>query len=192
MSGRDGIERRRFDKWGESGTLLELIDLFVDHVSQPSVHRFNYKWQGQQFESCKKNILPGDVVQVVDFAENFSHKVQGQAQSAHWSTTQTTMVPFVMYYKCQRCLENIKKEILVLSNDLEHTLHQVRAFEGAVLDHLCTKGVEVKRLFRWSDNCAGQFKSFKVFDLLSNVRIPTAYHYFGAKHGKSEGDSLIG
>ena len=44
----------------------------------------------------------------------------------------------------------------------------------------------------FSDNCAMQYKSCKVFDMLSKMKIPVIRNYFCAKHGKAEADGAIG
>ena len=40
--------------------------------------------------------------------------------------------------------------------------------------------------------CAMQYKSCKVFDILSKMKIPVIRNYFCAKHGKAEADGAIG
>ena len=43
-----------------------------------------------------------------------------------------------------------------------------------------------------SGNAGSQYKSCKVFDTLSKIKIPVLQNCFGAKHGKGEADSAIG
>ena len=50
----------------------------------------------------------------------------------------------------------------------------------------------INHIVMFSDNCAMQYKSCKVFDMLSKMEIPVMRNYFCAKHGKAEADGAIG
>ena len=44
----------------------------------------------------------------------------------------------------------------------------------------------------FSVNCATQYKSCKLFDMLSKMKISVIRYYFCANHGKAEADGAIG
>ena len=77
--------------------------------------------------------------------------------------------------------------------DLKHDSFAVDTFVDKALSHLKEKGIPVKRIIMWSDNCGTQYKSCKVFDSMSKFRdIPVICNYFCAKHGKAGADGAIG
>ena len=55
------------------------ILLFSDHLKSFVKHNFVFRWQAQQFKDCLLK-FPSDVVVfvTVDFAENYSFKVQNE------------------------------------------------------------------------------------------------------------------
>ena len=82
---------------------------------------------------------------------------------------------------------------MIVSKDLKHDSFAVDTFVDKALSHLKEKGIPVKRIIMWSDNCGTQYKSCKVFDSMSKFRdIPVMHNYFCAKHGKAEADGAIG
>ena len=80
-----------------------------------------------------------------------------------------------------------------MSKDVKHDSFAVDTFVDKALSHLKEKGIPVKRIIMWSDNCGTQYKSCKVFDSMSKFRdIPVMCNYFCAKHGKAEADGVTG
>ena len=66
-----------------------------------------------------------------------------------------------------------------MSKDLKHDSFAVDNFVDKALSHLKEKGIPVKRIIMWSDNCGTQYKSCKVFDSMSKLRdIPVMRNYF--------------
>ena len=130
----------------------------------------------------------------MDFAQNYVHKRQNGIHGAHWTQKQTTVHPIVVYYKCleESCKQNVKEEVMCLSDDLRHDGFVVNNFIEKAIQHLKEKKVHIDRIIMWSDNAGPQYKSCKVVDTLSKVKIPILWNYFGAKHGKGEADGAIG
>ena len=56
-------------------------------------------------------------------------------------------------------------------------------------NNLREKKIPIKCIVMFSDM---QYKSCKVFDMLSKMKILVIRNYFCAKHGKAEGDGAIG
>ncbi len=157
-----------------------------------SWHLFNFKWQGQQFELAKSSLRDSEVLMVMDFTQNFEHKYGQEPQSSHWYHTTTTMHPVVCYYKCLDCHNMRKEELIMLSDDMDHNAYAVKAFENKALEHLHEGGMTVMQAIQFMDNCAAQYKSHKLFDILSYRKIPFERHYFRSQHGKGPGDAAIG
>jgi hypothetical protein len=193
-SAHDKRKGKKFSKVFFSDTLEELLDTYTRSLMKMSTHIFNFRWQGSQFEECKKNLQYGDVLMVMDFAQNFTHKVQDEPQGAHWHRTQTTLHPIVCYFRCpmDSCNSNVTDEVLMISPDLLHDNHAVETFFQKVREHLINEGVTVRRIIRFTDNCATQYKSCKTFEQLSNEEVPIIFNYSGANHGKADADSVIG
>jgi hypothetical protein len=130
---------------------------------------------------------------VMDFAQNFVHKVQNEPQAAHWHRHQTTLHPFVCYYLCPTSCNNlIRDEVVMISDDRTHDSYAVETFQVQLIKHLRGKSVTVKRIIQFSDNCAAQYKSFRTFDNISQLGIAIICNFSGAKHGKGDADGVIG
>ena len=184
--------KKRWDKFRYSGTLARLLSLFTVSLDKLSVHIFDFRWQAFQFDECKKVLRPGDVLFIIDFAMNHTHRRQDEIQSGFYSRKQTTMHPFVIYYVCEKCGDLIKDEVMIFSEDLKHDWNAVNTFFEKVLAHLDKRNVLLNRMIVYSDNAGSQYKNIKVFDTVSRRGIAVMHNYFGAKHGKAEADGAIG
>ena len=193
-SGKKEQKKKLFDKIRYTGTLAELLGLFTQSVHNLSAHLFHFRWQAFQFDECKKLLQDGDVLMIMDFAQNHSHHRQDEVQSGLWSRQHTTLHPIVTYYTCQEdnCDDLVKEELMMLSEDLKHDGFAVNSFIEKAIEHLMENNIPVKRLIIFSDNCGPQYKSCKVFETLSRANIPVLRNYFGASHGKGEADGSIG
>lgn len=183
------------DKVRYRGTRAQLLSLFTHQLSGMSKHLFHFRWQAMQFDECKKQLQDGDVMMVMDFAQNYTHHRQDEIQGAYWSRNQSTLHPIVTYYPCpeEGCDHLERDEIMIVSDDRNHDFMAVNAFVERALAHLRSKGVPMKRLIIWSDNCAQQYKSCNVFYQISTeTKILWQRNYFCSKHGKAEADGCIG
>lgn len=46
-----------------------------------------------------ENLLPGEILICLDFAENYAYVIQNSAQSFHWNNTKLYDVTVLIYYK---------------------------------------------------------------------------------------------
>ena len=159
-----------------------------------STHLFHFCWQAMQFDECKKQLRKGDVMLIMDFSSNYSHHKQGEIHGAFWCRRQTTFHTIIAYYPCpKKCDRLVCDKIMIVSKDIKHDSFAVDTFVNKALSHLKEKGIPVKRVIMWSDNCGTQYKSCKVFDSMSKFKdIPVMHNYFCAKHKKAEADGAIG
>lgn len=187
-------KKKQFDKILYEGTLAQLLSLFTKAIHSLSVHIFNFRWQAFQYDECKKQLKYGDILMVMDFAQNHSHHRQDEVQSGLWSRPHTTLHPIIIYYCCPEpsCTDLVKEELMIISDDLKHDGFAVNTFIEKALEHLAEREVVVNRIVMFSDNCGPQYKSCKVFETLSKANIPVMRNYFGASHGKGEHDGCIG
>ena len=193
-NGKKDKKKKLFDKILYTGSLAQLLALFTKSIHNLSAHLFHFRWQAFQFDECKKLLLNGDVLMIMDFAQNHSHHRQDEVQSGMWSRKSTTLHPIVVYYPCQEkaCDDLVKEELMMLSEDLKHDGFAVNSFIEKAIEHLKERDIPVQRLIIFSDNCAVQYKSCRVFESLSRANIPVLRNYFGASHGKGEADGAIG
>ena len=102
----------------------------------------------------KDNLKPGQLLQVLDFGQNYMNVYQDEPQSVHWDHSMTVIYPIVNYYKTEDG-KKITEEHIMLSDDLLHDKFAVRAFEKTTMDHLREKGIVPKQMIQFCDNCAG-------------------------------------
>ena len=183
---------KQWDKFRYSGQLSQLLSLFTVLLSKLSVHMFNFRWQAFQFDECKRLLNVGDILFIIDFAQNHTHRRQDEIQSGFYSRHQTTMHPFIIYFVCEKCKQLIKDEVMIFSDHMTHDWTAANSFFQKVFVHLEEKEVPLKRMIIFSDNAGSQYKNCKVFDTLSRRNVPVIHNYFGAKHGKAEADGAIG
>ena len=70
---RKSRKRKQFDKIQYTGTLVQLLMLFTKSIHNLSIHIFDFCCQAFQFDECKKLLQHGDVLMIIDFAQNHSH-----------------------------------------------------------------------------------------------------------------------
>lgn len=79
------------------------VDDFIEELATKiwdlTCHYYIPKHQAQQLKSIKKNLEIGEVVILMDSAENYSFIVQDSIQGFHCENSQATLHPFVVYYK---------------------------------------------------------------------------------------------
>lgn len=185
--------KRYFDKVRYHGTLSQLLSLFNKAILQLSIHLFHFRWQAFQFDECKQQLQNGDVLMVMDFAQNYTHHRQDEVHGAFWTRRQSTLHPIIIYYVCpENCGHLVRNEVMMVSSDLKHDGFAVNAFVDKAMEHLKQNNVHVRRIVMFSDNCGAQYKCCKVFDSISKVTIPLLRGYFCARHGKAEADGAIG
>ena len=120
----------------------------------------------------------------MDFSTNYSHHKQGEIYGAFWCRRQTTFHPIIAYNPCpQKCDRLVCDEIMIVSKDIKHDSFTVDTFVNKALSHVKEKGIPVKRVIMWSDNCGTQYKPCKVYDSMSKFKdIPVMCNNFCAKH----------
>ena len=142
----------------------------------------------------KNNMVPGYVLQVMDFTMNFNNWYQDEVQSAYWCRTQTTIHATINFYNCPRsgCRELVTLALVHIMDDLKHDSFLARVAQNLTFTYLVEAGVPLDLIVQFCDNCAAQYKSHKPFIELPCNRLDIIRIYFGEKHGKSHADALFG
>ena len=186
-------ERKYFDKVRYTGFVAQLLALFMRSLHNYSIHLFTFDGKPCSLKNEKKQLNVGEVMMIIDFTQNWTHHRQDEIQGGYWSQKQSTLHPIVVYYPCQEnCNNLVCEELMMISDDLKHDGYAVNAFIEKGLCHLRENKIPIKCIVIVPDNCAMQYKSFRVFDMLSKMKIPVIRNYFCAKHAKAEADGAIG
>ena len=167
--------------------LLHLLNMFKPHL-------FRANWNRNIFQYSRNNLQSGHVVQIFDFAQNFTNIYQDQVQSAYWQSTQTTIHALINYYKCQNqgCSEVTTLILAQISEDPLHDSFVARAGHDAAFRYLAETGVPMDVIMQFCDNCSSQYKSRRPFAELARCPLNVIRVYFGEKHGKSQCDGFFG
>ena len=91
-------------------------------------HHFISQKQAKFFKKKKESLQPGECVLVFDFAENYSFAVQDAAQGFHWSNSQATIHPFVLYYVDPATRNVCHKSYACISNQMIYDTVTVYCF----------------------------------------------------------------
>ena len=134
-----------------------------------STHLFHFDWQRIKFSKKLDNLVSGEVLFVIDFVRNYAYWYDGEPQSAHWDRMQSTMHPFVSYYKCttEGCKVTVTDEVLHFTSDLRHDGFAVQEFKNRTIQHLKDSKIPIHCIIEFSDNASSQYKSKIPFDILS-------------------------
>ena len=120
------------------------------------------------------------------------NKYQDEPKECHWDHSQTVLHPIINHRCCPADGKLIVEEHVIISNDLNHDKHAVKAFEQASMKELQRSGFKPSHIMQFCDNCSSQYKSKGPFQYIANAVIPTIRNYFGSNHGKGPSDSATG
>lgn len=173
----------------------DFIDDFLETLTKLKTHSFIANQQKEHYSEIKENLTEGHVVVNCDFAENYSFVVQDEIQSFHWTTSQATLHPFIIYYKWEGKLKHL--QYVFISECLEHNTVAFYVFQKKLLEILKeTLPFTLKKITYFSDGSAAQYKNKKNFYNLclhnSDFNVKAEWQFFATSHGKSACDGLGG
>ena len=119
---------KKLDLITHDGTKKDLINWYLKNLKGMSYHLFSSHWNYSQFVHCRDNLKPGQLLQVLDFGQNYMNIYQDQPQGVHWDHNQTVLHPIVNYYLDDNG-KLVMEEHLMISDDLHHDKFAVRKFE---------------------------------------------------------------
>ena len=174
----------------EEGTLKECIDELVHELHPYPGHLLNWTWQHAQYNDISDSPPEGHVIMVLDFAENYACIAQDEIQAGHWTHDQATVHPIVATFQCPTCAAPhvINHSLVFISDDRNHDYHAVHHFVQQSVDFLRQGSIPIRKIVRFSDGCAAQYKCRGAFHDIANSDVPTEHHYYGARHGKGKSD----
>jgi hypothetical protein len=141
------------------------LQFVASKIPQFIIHQHTARWQDVQYKACLANLQPGEVMSLIDFAENYSFKGQDEIQSQHWYNFQLTILVHITYSvnpsfnvldpKSKRLKTNY---FYYISDD---KIHDSRFVQHCLNIHWKSLRDAVKTPTRhiiWSDGCSAQFK----------------------------------
>jgi hypothetical protein len=170
-------------------TVAEMLEELKKDMVTFTAHAFEATWQQERFVEAKAKLEEGEVLEVLDFAENYRTFFQNEPQAMHWQYSQVTIHPIVTYYKCPQCKELVTETCVCISKDLTHDGYAVKEYTNKVHKHLKeVRGLSLPIIKQFSDGAASQYKSRKPFTDISEQSDTIIRNFFGSRHGKSPAD----
>ena len=75
--------QRKLDLITHDGTKKDLINWYLKDLKGMSYHLFSCHRNYSQFVYCRDNLKPGQLLQVLDFGQNYMNIYQDQPQGIH-------------------------------------------------------------------------------------------------------------
>ena len=95
---KKGSKFKQLDIETKKTTKKELIDQCIADLHSMAFHLFSCNWNYSMFLLCKDNLRPRELLQVLDFGQNYMNVYQDKPQGVHWDHSQTVILPIVKYY----------------------------------------------------------------------------------------------
>jgi hypothetical protein len=162
---------------------LPKIPLFVQH-------QHNARWQDVMYKECLGGLQDGEIMSLIDFAENYSFKGQNEIQSMHWYNFQLTILVHITYSVNPEYnrLDPQSKRLLTayhyyISDDRVHDSLFVQHCLMKHWEQLKLGGKNPARHIVWSDGCAAQFKGATAWFFVSRLCIKPLdkFHSIGSE-----------
>lgn len=171
------------------------IHNFIINLKKFKSHNFIAKAQSNYLRHLKTHIKLDEVIVIGDYSENYSFVIQDAIQGYHWSYSQATIHPFVIYYRtADGNLDSICFSIV--SEYLVHDTAGFHLFQKKLIAYLKQQFPHLKKIFYFSDGAAAQYKNKKNFENLlhheEDFDVQAEWHFFATSHGKGPCDGLGG
>ena len=63
---------------------MKLVNQYLEDLHGMSFHLFSCNWNYSQFLNIKDNLKEGQLLQVLDFGQNYMNVYQDEPQHSHW------------------------------------------------------------------------------------------------------------
>lgn len=171
------------------------IHNFIINLKKYKSHNFVAKAQSNYLRHLKTHIKQEELIVQCDYAENYSFVIQDAIQGYHWSYSQATIHPFVIYYRTSDdTVDSISFSII--SEYLVHDTAGFYLFQKKLIAYLKQKFPQLKKIFYFSDGAAAQYKNKKNFvNILhheEDFAVQAEWHFFATSHGKGPCDGVGG
>lgn len=176
------------------GTFKEALEHYMAHLKTMPMHLFRADWHRNLLGILKSGMKSSYVMQVSDYAKNFTIRYQDEIQSAFFQCSSVTIIATVNYYRCpnEDCNQLVTDVIVHISDDNKHDSFLTRAAQQQSLRYLVEKGILTDHVIQFSDNCAGEFKSKRNFAEIARLLFNITRIFLGEKHAKNICDAIFG
>lgn len=160
------------------------------------IHDFLAQAQASYLTKLKETVEEGVLIVCLDFAENFTCKIQDSIQSSYWSNTQVTLHPYVIYYRNNNKLKHLS--LVAVSEHLKHNHCSVNLFNEKMIEFSKRKiGSEnIKKIIYFSDGSGAQYKNkYNFVNLIEHENefgVKAEWNFFATGHGKGACDGIGG
>lgn len=166
MDKRTGIMTKKAyqEVVNKSGFIQDLLEETISELNPFSTHIFRAKWQWTQLRNIQLNLPHSEAIFIADFSENLAIQFAEETIASHAKASSVTLFVAAVYRHDHRSTEDkprmLFENINIMSDTNQHDSHFVHACTKLILDH-CTqyKEKEVLKWHRYTDGCAGQFRS---------------------------------
>lgn len=171
------VEREKFDKKtgkkemkmfqevaSKSGYLMDLFEELLRELVPFSLHIFRTRWQWRELKSFQNKLPLTDALFIADFSENLAIQFSEETIASHVKSTSVSLFVAALYRHRTDSSETETKttfeNINILTNCNKHDSHLVHACTKIIMQHCRSKPeMPIKRMHRFTDGCAGQFRS---------------------------------
>ena len=141
------------------------LQFAASKIPQFIIHQHTARWQDVQYKACLANLQPGEVMSLIDFAENYSFKGQDEIQSQHWYNFQLTILVHITY-SVNPSFNVLDPKSKRLKTDYFYYISDDKIHDSLFVQHclnihwksLHDAGKTPTRHIIWSDGCSAQFK----------------------------------
>ncbi|GFO25988.1 churchill [Plakobranchus ocellatus] len=140
----------------------------------------------------KAEYVDGELLMIMDFAENRKAMYQSGVKSAHFAKTQITLHPIVAFYKGDDG-QLLRHSLMYISDNIQHDYYAVHHFTVDAITRMKEK-MQLSRVVIFSDGCPGQYKGIGTFADLSLITGISSVQRacYASEHGKGEADGETG
>ena len=154
----------------ERCSYVDLINLLTNHVKSMAEHSFMASWNYWQYKLARRNIIQGDIIMVLGFAQNYLCTHQNKVQRLHWHHQQVTVMPTIAHYLCPECHGNVTHEIVHVSDDLKHDSHFVKVFTNRSEQILEDSVIMIHKIIEFTHQAPSQYKNKTAFHYLKGQK----------------------
>ena len=174
----------------QNSTVRNVMDKIVENMVNFKFHYFLKKVQQQVFHNLKQSQDENHATLVVDYAENYTSKVQNEIQSSYFARKQLSLFTCVAYIG-----NNSIESFLIVNDNTLHSKDQVFVYLKKILKKLKEK-YTIDHVSMFSDGCASQFKNrcslSNLLYAMSDFGVTMNWNFFCTSHGKSAADGIGG
>lgn len=171
--------------------IIDMLEELLAELNVFSLHLFRTSWQWSQLRTIMAGLPKDEVLFISDFSENIPIQFSQETISSHVKPMSITLFVVAIYrHKSTSSKDNpniLFENVNILSDSQRHDSHFVQAATKLILEHCNVNYPEclIKVLHRYTDGCAGQFKSRHCMRDISFCNEDLGVDHFICNYGES-------